>query len=237
MVIKMDNTLFNMSHKSITLNDIIATAIRHWQKLLCLVLTCFVVSGLYAAFIATPLYNSNAKLYIINKTANEITSSDLSISPYIAKDIVELLEDDVILSEVAQKIDKKYSNSQIRSFLNIEAAEATRIIGITVKSPNPKDSKAIADAVCDIAESELPEIMGLDRVKIVRYGNLAKRPSSPNVVSACFTGILVGLVFALSIVIIIMLTNNKFSSSEDVENILGITVLTTIPYTQNRLKK
>lgn len=227
----------NTTKKGITVKGVISTAFRFWKILVPIVLAFFILFTVYSAFIATPMYQSTAKLYIINKESTQVTSTDFNISTYLTKDFAEILQDEVVLSEVSDDINNKYSAGTIKNYLNITATEDTRIIEITVTSPNAKDSKQIADSICRISEEKLAEIMGLDRVKVIRNGNLAKSPSSPNVTRDAIFGILVGLVIAAGVVFAIMLTDNKISSAEDVEKILDISILTTIPYADRKTLK
>lgn len=234
-----NNNANNTTQKTITLNGLFTTALRHWRILVSLIVVCFVLTVIYSAFIVTPMYTSTAKLYIINKvsSSNQITSTDFNISTYLTNDFKEILSDEVILSEVAEELNNKYSCGTLQSFLAIKAPESTRIIEIKVTSPNAKDSKKIADSICRISEEKLPEILGLDRVKIIRNGSLAKNPTSPNVSADAFKGLIAGIILATALAFLIMLTDNKITSSDDVEKILGISVLTTIPYNDHRMSK
>lgn len=234
-----NNNANNTTQKTITLNGLFTTALRHWRILVSLIVVCFVLTVIYSAFIVTPMYTSTAKLYIINKvsSSNQITSTDFNISTYLTNDFKEILSDEVILSEVAEELNNKYSCGTLQSFLDIKAPESTRIIEIKVTSPNAKDSKKIADSICRISEEKLPEILGLDRVKIIRNGSLAKKPTSPNVSADAFKGLIAGIILATALAFLIMLTDNNITSSDDVEKILGISVLTTIPYNDHRMSK
>lgn len=234
-----NNTQSSIMQRTISIKSYLTTVLRYWKILLPIVLVCFLLITFYSAFIATPMYKSTAKLYIINKSSasNQITSTDFNISTYLTKDFAEILKDEVVLSEVAEDLSNKYSASTINGFLNIEATENTRIIEIEVSTPNAKDSKQIADSICRISEEKLVEIMGLDRVKVIRNGNLAKSPSSPNVKADAIKGFIIGIFFAAAAAFIILVTDNRISSSTDVEKILGVSILTTIPYTDRKTTK
>ena len=229
----------NTTQKTVTIKELVATAFRHWHILVPIVVVCFIASIIYSAFIVTPMYSSSAKLYIINKASDssQLTSTDFNISTYLTKDFAEILSDEIVLSEVSEDLKGKYSITSLKAFLNIKATENTRLIEINVISPNAKDSEKIADSICRISQEKLPEIMGLDRVKVVRNGSVAKRPSSPNVPSDAIKGLLGGIALAIVTTFFIHITNNKITSADDVEKVLGISVLTVIPFNQGKLKK
>lgn len=240
MVTEMsNNTTSNPSQKTITLSSLLTTALRYWRILIPIIIVCFAISTVYSMFVATPMYSSTAKLYIVNKSSQngQVSSTDFNISTYLTHDFAEILVDDIVISDVADELNNKYSVNTIKGFLDVEAPKDTRIIEIRVLSPNAKDSKKIADSICRVSQEKLVEIMGLDRVKVIREGSIAKRPSSPNVTKDAITGFLVGIILAVGVTYIISLTDNKISSSEDVEKIIGINVLTTIPYNDSKRMK
>lgn len=224
------------TQKPITFKTLLNTVVRYWHILVPIVLICFVISIFYSSFIVTPLYKSTAKLYIMNKASENVTSSDLSISTYLTRDFAAILGDDVVLSEVSADLNGKYSVSSLKRYLRIQATENTRIIEINVLSPNAKDSKKIADSICNIAEDKLVDIMGLDRVRVIRNGSVAKSPSSPNVTEEALKGFVVGLALAVAVAFILLITDNKITSEEDVEKILGLNVLTSIPFNQSKMR-
>lgn len=237
MVKKMSNNIQNIViQKNITLAAYLSTFVRYWKILLSISLACFLGLFFYYFYLATPMYQSTAKLYIINKTSdlNQLTSTDLSVSTYLTRDFTEILQDEVVLSEVAEDLSNKYSASEINSFLNITPAENTRIIEIRVLSPNAQDSKQIADSICRISQDKLVEIMGLDRVKIIRQGNLPQNPFSPNLETSLWNSTIFSLLITLASALVILICDNKLSSSEDVEKFLEINILTTIPYTSHK---
>ncbi len=234
-----NNTQTSVIQKNITLNSLYIIILRYWKFLLSIFVVCVLLFNFYYFFLTKPMYKSTAKLYIINKASdfNQLTTTDLSVSTYLTRDFAEILMDEVILSEVAQDLSNKYTASEVKSFLNIYPAENTRIIEIIVLSPVAEDSKQIADSVCRISQDKLVEIMGLDRVKIIRNGNLPKKPSLPNGSRDFWNSIIFSLIISVATAFIILIADNKIASCEDVEEFLGVNILTTIPYTSHKTYK
>ncbi len=222
--------------KNISLAEFFFECVKRWFIIAAITLACLFIAFLYSFFIATPMYDSSAKLYIINKQSEIINSSDFSISTYLTSDFADIIKDSVVLDEVADELDNKYTTGQIKSFLTVVTPDNTRIIEIFVRSPNAMDSKKIADSICAISENKLVDIMGLDRVQVIRKGTLTEKPSIPNTGRNMFLGIVMGLSASLLIVLILFITDNKISSANDVEKYLDLNVLATIPYNQSKQK-
>ncbi len=222
--------------KNISLAEFFFECVKRWFIIATITLVCLVIAVFYSFFVVTPMYDSSAKLYIINKQSEIINSSDFSISTYLTSDFAEIIVDNVVLDEVADELGGKYTTRQIKSFLTVETPDNTRIIEILVRSPDAKDSKKIADSICSISENKLVDIMGLDRVQVIRKGTLANNPSVPNTGRNMFLGIMMGLSASLLIVLILFITDNKISSANDVEKYLELNVIATIPYNQSKQK-
>lgn len=223
--------------KNINFKNLATEFIRRRYLVGIIVVVCFVAAFIYSVFIATPIYTSNAKLYVVNKQAQNLTSSDMSVSSYLTYDFAEIIKNDVILDKVSKSLDGKYSASQLRGLIDIDIPQSTRIISITVKSPNPEDSKKIADSICVTAQSTLVEIMDLDKIEILNQGKVSKRQTSPILSNDLLLGLGCGLAISIVTVFLIYSLDNKISSSKDVEQYLGLTVLATIPYNTSKKSK
>ena len=55
------------TQKNLSFKNLAVTAIRHWLILLPIVAVCALLAFAHSVLMVTPLYNSTAKLYIINK--------------------------------------------------------------------------------------------------------------------------------------------------------------------------
>lgn len=225
-----ENQEIRAGQRSINIKEFIIALLKHWYIIIISVIICGSLAFIYSEFIATPMYRSTAKLYVINKQAETLSTSELSVSTALAKDYAELINDYSVLKTVAEELDNKYSVGQLSSFLTIVNPESTRFLELTVTSPNAVDSKKIVDSICTVSQEKIISIMGVDRVTIVREGNVSSAPSSPNVKKNTVTGILAGVVLSAAIILIIYYLNDTFNTADDVERVLKLNVLATIPY-------
>lgn len=231
----MSNNINNsFLQKSITLKDFIYEILRWRYVIAAIVAVSLLISVFYTSFIATPMYPSKAKLYVVNKQSQNLTSSDISVSTYLAYDFAAIIVDDVVIDKVAAELNGKYSSSQIKSYINIEIPEYTRIISITALSPNAEDSKTIVDTICTVAQNTLVELMDLDKIEILSEGKVAQRHSSPVLSENLIFGLVAGIIVSFFLVFGSYYLDNKLSSSKDVEKYLGLTVLATIPYNSSK---
>lgn len=220
--------------ESFNIREYLILLIKHWHICLVTVAVGIAAALFYSCIIVTPLYDSTAKLYVVNKSSDTLNSSDFSISTYLTNDFSEIIVDHLVLDDVAEQLGNKYTFSQLKSFLSVDVPQSTRIIAVTARTDDPQLSKTVVDTLSRVAQASLAEKIGLDRVTVISEGTLSTAPSVPN------TSYNVGIAFAMAfcifclIVFFIYITNTKISSSEDVEKYLGISVLATIPYNQSK---
>lgn len=226
----------NNFEQQISLKSFLSEAANKWYIIVLVTLIAVVFQFIRANYFSSPTYDSTAKIYINNKEAENISSADISISTYLAKDYEELIKDKVILDEVSEQLGGVYSAKQISRALSINNPENTRILEITVRTGNPKTSKIIADCICKVAQQKIVELLGIDRVTLIGEGDLNKNPSSPTLGSRVFVGFLIGMAISVVIIALLCFSNNKIKSEQDINNSLGLSVLATIPYSKKNTK-
>ena len=223
--------------KNITVSDFILESVKRWYILVISFILAVLISIIYTLGFVTPLYTSEAKIFILSKQTDEYyTSTDFSISTYLSYDFVEIIIDSPILDEVAKDLDNKYTTNQLKHCVNVIQPENTRIIEISAQTPNAKDSKKIVDSICENAKEKLVDLMRLDSIEIIKKGTVPKKPSSPNLIS----NILLAVAFTFLIseigIAINFAFNNKVSSVNDIEKYLELNVLAAIPYNHSKTK-
>ena len=78
--------------------------------------------------------------------------------------------------------------------------------------------------------------MGIEAVNTIEEANLPTSPSSPSVMRNTAMGGLLGLVLSAGIIIVIFLLDDTIKTPDDVENYLGLNVLTSIPIQEGEEK-
>ncbi len=224
--------------KSVNASELLFIMIKRWYIIIASIVICFLVALIHATVFVTPLYASTAKIIVFNKqettNANDL---ELSSSLYLAKDFKEIIVDKMILNDVSAELGGKYNIAQLKSYIEIENPQNTRIIAVTAMSPDPDDSKKIVDTICNVSQEKLVELMGLDRITLISNGDVATSPAHPNIPRNSLIGILAGLLIGCLIIFIMYLMDNKIKSAEDIEKNFDISVLATIPFNNKQKTK
>lgn len=220
----------SLFERKVTYFNLLDTALKRWYLIVCTVIICLIISIIYALFNVSPTYSCTAKLYIINKGEDMLSSGELSVSTALAKDFEIIINDDSIIGEVAQALNYKYSANQIKSFISVDLPESTRVIELVVETENAEDSKQIVSSICDISQDRIIDIMGVDRISVISQGNVTAEPARSRQIRTVILGFLGGIGISVVLLSFMVFTNNKISTAKDIEENLELNVLATIPY-------
>lgn len=202
-----------------------------------------VVAGVYSYFLLLPIYTSTAKVYVINRQFDDVTTwSDLQSGTYLAQDFMILVKSRPVTEEVIRKLNLDMTHEQLTGMISVSTPPETRVLEIQVSHPDPHMAKQLTDAIAQVSSERLVSVMEMKKVNIIENGNTPQHPSSPNLARNTVLGGMLGAVIAAFLIILIYTLNDSIRTSEDVERRLGMTTLGMIPiedgkYYKKRKKK
>lgn len=201
---------------------------RLWIIILCGVIAASIAYG-YVAFMVQPVYSSTATIYIGNSQGYE-NLQDVNLSGSLAKDYEEIIKRPAVLDKVVEKLGLKMTTSQLRSCVSVVNVTDTRILDITVETPDPALSKNIADAICEVAQDEIVSIIKENYVTPVDEGSINSTPSNINLPLSMIFAAIAGILASVAAITIRTVMDDKIKTPDDIERYLGLSVLGTTPY-------
>lgn len=189
----------------------------------------------------TPTYDSTTKIYVLNQQDNtnqSITYSDLQSSTQLTKDYMELVKTRPVLEDVISALgleDTTYD--ELKEEIRTATATDGRIIAITVTDKDPRQAKAIADAVRDAVSSQIMKVMDVRAVNVVEPANLPEKKARPGNMKNALIGGILGFLIALGCVVMETVLDDRVKTEEDVEKYLSLSVLGTLPLEEGLGKK
>ncbi len=199
-----------------------------------IIFICMVTSFAYAKLTYVPKYTSVAKIYIINSGEENVTSTEIAISTYLARDYSEMIIDRTVLTEVNRELDLGMSYARLKNCVSVIAPDNTRILEIHVTTTDPKRSQLIANKVCDVAKVKIEDLMDVDRVNIFSKAFLPGNASGSGAVKKTIYGFGIGILISAVYIFILYSVNDKINNAEDIEKHLDIPTLGAIPYHTNK---
>ena len=206
-----------------------------WQIILCLILGAGLALG-YTKLLVTPLYQATSSIYIVSASNNSVVNlTDLQIGAQLTADYQELILSRPLLEDVIENLEltngegHPMSTAALSRMITITNTDDTRILKITVTSPDPKESADIANELIDQACIYLPQIMETEEPNLVEEAIPPTQKSSPSTARNVVLGGLLGACLACGVLVLRYLMNDTFVTPDDVVKYLGVQPLAVIP--------
>lgn len=213
--------------------------IRAVLKKLWLVLLSTILGGVLAFlvtyFLITPKYESSAMFYVNNNSLSvgdasfSLSSSDITASKSLVDSYIVILNARSTLNDVIDyaEVDRDYT--ELRGMMEAAAVNSTEIFEVVITSTDPGEAKKIADAIAYILPKRISSIIEGTSAKIVDSAVTAARPSSPSYFKNTALGLMLGMMFALGIILVKELLDVTIKEEEDIEQVSKYPILASVP--------
>lgn len=215
-----------------------------WSKKIhiAIITAIFLVIGIiYTYFFVTPDYESKTTIILAQSggkaaaagaegETDVITTNDLTLNQKLVSTYSELIKSKNISREVIEHLNLNKSESALQSSISVSAVKDTDLIQIKVTDANPNQAKETAEEIADVFIEKVA--VGVYHINNVQVWDKAEVPNNPyniNHTKDVLIFILVGLVISAVYVLIANMLDTTVKSKEDIENKVGIPVLTQIP--------
>ena len=211
-----------------------------WDKKLQIILIVailFVVGVIYTLGFVKPVYTASTTLVLAKMedkkdgttTETGVTTSDVTLNSKLVSTYSELVKSKKVLRKVISNLGMKLDEDKLRGNVSVSSVKDTELIQITVTNEDPAVSSKVANEIAKVFIENIKEIYDLNNVHIV---DEAETPDSPsnihhirNVVIFTFVGVVISVIYVL----LLNMLDTTVKSAEDVEKLLGIPVLASIP--------
>ena len=218
----------NQSNQAVEI-DILSLIKTLWRRKFIIVVTAFVMAIfalIYSTVIAKPSYSSTTRIYVVNRQQNDNSTlnQDLQAGTYLVKDYKEIAD-----------LKLKLQPSELAKKINVTVPTDTRIVSIAVSDGNAEEAARIANSVRQAAAEKIIAVTKVADVTTLEAAEAPKEPSSPNIKRNTLIGFLAGGMLMSVISIVVEVLDDRIKKPEDVEEVMGITLLGVVP-NMNKLK-
>ena len=106
-----------------------------WEKILIIIATGLIVGlagFLISKFLITPKYESETKLYVLNRANDSATTlSDVQLSTQLTKDYQILVTSAPVMNQVIKELKLDMKASELASTISVDTPSDTRVLQIT----------------------------------------------------------------------------------------------------------
>ena len=190
---------------------------------------CAILAFSYFQFMATEKYTSTTQIFVMDKSSDKVTSSDINMFSALSNDYLQLVQTRPVMEKVIAELGLDMSVDTLKGKVAATKQGDSRIISISVVDTSPVVAKRIADAVAKAAADQIYTVMEAELVNIVQPGNVPESPSSPAVMRNTLIAVILAVFVCCAVIIIRFIMDDTVKTAEDVEKYLGISVIGTIP--------
>lgn len=209
----------------IDLAELLIRLLDKWYWILLAALLCTAIFAVYTFQFVTPLYQSTAKLYVVNSKNSAINISDIQLGNYLAKDYQEVFTNWHVHERVIEELDLPYTYTELNNMVKVNNPSDTRILYITVTSANAQQAKEMANMYAKVACEFIAVKMDQAQPNVFEEARLASAPSSPNKTRNLMLGFIIGAVLAIAIITVQFISDDRVRTPEDIEKILALPTL------------
>ena len=222
-------------------NDEVEIEIGHilsilWEKILIIIATGLIVGlagFLISKFLITPKYESETKLYVLNRANDSATTlSDVQLSTHLTKDYQILVTSAPVMNQVIKELKLDMKASELASTISVDTPSDTRVLQITVTSDDPQRAKVIADKVAEVSSEKICDIMKIEQVNVIEEGSISEQPAVDTVQKWTLIGLALGIVLSCAVIIVRSMLDDTVKTTEDVEKYFNLSTLAVIPISE-----
>ena len=221
--------------KQFNLTDLLKLYLRHWWRIVVVMLVCGILSGLYTVFLINPTYVSEGTLYAENTSepvsgTTNVNLNEVMVRQELVRTYAEVLSSNVFLKKVAKETNLGYTYRDIQDMITMRDKNETEILVISVESEDPTHAYTIAKAIISLASDQIQTIVKGGNAKVLDEPEMPEGPSSPSLVKNIAVGLLGGLILCMAVIYILELLDNKVKDSEMLSKAFKYPVLGEVPY-------
>lgn len=187
------------------------------------------VALLGSVFFIKPKYTSTTRIYVVNKTSDNISTTDLQAGSYLVNDYKEIITSSEVLSSVIDQEKLSIPNGELSGKISVTIPTETRVISISVTDTDAQRACDIANTVREVAAEKIKAVTKVDDVTTLESATKANHPSSPNVKKNAAIGFLAGAFVAIVGILVAEVLDDRVRRPEDIEEVLGLTLLGVVP--------
>ena len=215
--------------------DVFATLKVLWKRKFSIILVAlvFAIAAFgYSAFLAKKEYQSTSRIYVVsrqNQDNNALTNSDLQAGAYLVKDYREIILSQNVLNQAIEELKLEMTPAELAKKVSVAVPTDTRILSITASDPDPQEAARIANGLKDVAAEKIIAVTKVSDVTTLDEAVVPQNPSSPNIKRNVVIGFVLGGVLISILVILSEVLDDRVKKPEDIEEVMGITLLGVIP--------
>jgi len=215
----------------IELMDLVFILIRRW-KLIVMVAIPVIVLGLAFAMTRPSVYSAEATLMVSSGqiySINNLDNAEISKNQKLVSSYTEIARSKSIMRSVIRKLDLDEEPEEVAKLVKVTPVEDTEFIKISYKDKNSQRAALLTNEVAEEFISKIKKVMSFENLKIVEKAEVPTKPLPKKRALILAISIVLGGMLGVFIAFMMEFLHSKLRKPEDIEKIMGCSVLANIP--------
>ena len=211
-------------------NDIIKSVIRHIALIAIITFLTTAITAYISWNVLPKTYTAETTLYVMYRSSEDtLNSSEMSISSQLVNDYSELIRSNRVIDGAASQLGLSSSEVKNSYQINVNTSTTTRLLKLQVTGTNPTRAANIANALAFELAKCILDVTNVTNISVVDQAKVPTEPSGPQSLKITGEAGIFALMASIALAVIIDMINVKIITKEDVQSILGVSVLAQIP--------
>jgi capsular polysaccharide biosynthesis protein len=207
---------------------------KRWLLLVVITLVSTLISGIVSYFVIKPIYKSD--ISVIIQKQNSVDSNNTSMSyndvlmyQKLVKTYSELAKSRTVADHAINALGIDMKTDALRGMIAVAPKGDTEFLTITVRSKNAEQAMKLANQLAKSLKQVSINIKKADNVEILDPAQLPVNQDSPKPMLNMAIAFFLGLMVSVGLIFLIEYLDNTVKSPDDIEKLLGVSVIGTIP--------
>lgn len=197
-------------------------------KGICITGLCGVLVGLlYGSVIVRPTYTSTAMVYLRSNNTATLSLQDLQVGTQLTKDYEIIFKSRPVLEKTISDLNLNVTTDTLSNMITITNPEDSRILQLSVTASSPTTSKRIVNSLMDNGIDTVSEIDSQEPY-VIEKGIADTKNVSVSKKKTAVLGGFVGIILAITYILLQYILKDTISSADDVEKVLNVPVLAIV---------
>lgn len=220
-----------MNEEVIKIEELIKILKNRWKIIVITTIISTIFSIIMSFYIVSPKYEASTKVFI-GKENNEgmnYTDNDVQMYQKLLKTYAEVIGTNNLVKKAIDNGGLNITSEDLLKGLTVTPRADTQILEIKYINENKALAKDAIDLIANEFIQSSTELIPNADVKIIEKVKMPKSPVSPNKKMNIAIGFLLGLMISVGLSFLLYFMDNTLKTKEELEQILGLPVIGTIP--------
>lgn len=221
----------------------ISEFIKYYFSLIVIVILFIILGAVgswyYTDYIQVPMYKSQTSLVLTRAgdSTGSITQNDISLNKNLVATYREIIKSRRILSNVISNLNLDITEKELSDKVSVTSSNDTELIVISVVDKDSKLARDIANEIAKVFKEEITTIYNIENISIVDVAIKAKDAYNANPLKQYVIGVGSGFLIGSLIITVMFYFDDSIKKPEDIEEKVGLSVLSTVPKYKGKKKR